>query len=330
MWEQRIVPLNAKQDLPNQFLTEAPVGWRRYGEAFRRCSLETQSKWIDSAGEITSSSTDQIHWLDHSAISIATHDDATEWINCRREDYAFWVGRSDKTEPWMLKLLVKSSDLQASHHISRDLLRSFYPDFLYRQDSLLEAIQKPYFKLLSVEHDPVDQFPNLYRVVFDYEHPFRKTAGDYQYNWVQNGTLWLDADNCWVIVRFQLESLLNSKSEREWSELEFEFDSQTYCGVRLPVKCQHFDLDKDWKRKKEVDESYASEFRRISPDELDLQLLNLTHYGFAEPDFGIAGSTIRIEIDDMPEINVNDQVTIPFTVRNVGRYDAEIIKVAAC
>ena len=267
--------------------------------------------------------------MDRRAISIATLEDGTEWINCRREDYAFWVSRSDKTEPWELKLLVKSSDLQASHRISCSLLRSFYPDFLYRQDSLLEALQKPYFKLLSVEHDPVDQFPNLYKVVFDYEHPFRKTAGDYQYNWVQNGTLWLDADNCWVIVRFQLESLLNNKGKREWSEREFEFDPQTYCDVHLPVKCRHFDLDQDWKRK-EVDEYYVKEFRRISPDGLDSQSLNLSHYGFAKPDFDIAGSMIKIEIDNMPDIDVKDQVTIPFTVRTVGRYDVEMIMVAGC
>ena len=146
---------------------------------------------------------------------------------------------------------------------------------------------------------------------------------------MQNGTLWLDADNCWVIVRFQFESLLNNKGEREWSELEFEFDPQTYCDVHLPVKCRHFNLDNDRKRK-EVDEYYVREFRRISPDEIDLLSLSLSQYGFPEPDFDIAGSTIKIEIEDMPEIDVNDQVMIPFTVRNVGRYDAEIIKVAAC
>ena len=321
--------MDLRQISSNQFLKEAPAGWKRYGEAFRRCSLETKHNWIDSSGEITSSSTGRIHWLDRRAISISILDDGTEWINCWREDYAFWVGRNNKTEPWRLNLLVKSSEFQASHLIARYLIRSFYPDFLYRQDSLLEAIQKPYFKLLFVEHDPVDQFPNLYKVVFDYEHPVRKTGGDYQYNWVQNGTLWLDADNCWVIVRFQFESLLNNKGKREWSELEFEFDPQTYCDVHLPVKCRHFDLDQDWKRK-EVDEYYVKYFRRISPDELDLQLLNLTHYGLAEPDFDIAGSTIRIEIDDMPDIDVNDQVTIPFTARNIGRYDAEIVNVAAC
>ena len=110
--------MDLRQISSNQFLKEAPAGWKRYGEAFRRCSLETKHNWIDSSGEITSSSTGRIHWLDRRAISISILDDGTEWINCWREDYAFWVGRNNKTEPWRLNLLVKSSEFQASHLIA--------------------------------------------------------------------------------------------------------------------------------------------------------------------------------------------------------------------
>lgn len=321
--------MTSNDDTTELFLNEAAKGWQRYHTVFERCSIEEQNRHLDAEGNVDSFNTSHVHWLGPDrAICFATLDDGTQWINCRRDDYAFWVGRNDKAEPWRLNALMKTADLQASDYTSRALRRSFYPDFLFRQDSLLDAIEKPYFQLLSVEHDPTDNFSKLYKIVFDYEHPYQRTGGDCHYNWVQKGTLWLDADNCWVIVRSQFELLLNH-GKREWREMKFEFDRQSYRDVHLPVRCYHYDLNADWQR--EFNElQYVQEFRRMDVDELDLQTMKLTHYGFGEPNFRPSKPTVEIHVEAHPEIQTDQQTTVPFTVRNTGDDEVDIIRVAAC
>lgn len=292
------------------------------------CSIEEQARWIDNDGKTTSRSSDVIHWLGaEQAISCAVLDDGTEWVNCRRKDYAFWVSRGSGEARWRLQDLTKSSELVASHGTARALRRSFYPDFLFRQDSLLDAIAKPYFKLISVEHEPTSTYPNLFKVVFDYTHPKQPSVGDYFYNFVQKGNLWLDADNCWVIVRLQAELLSNNRSYRE---LNYEFDTEPYRGVRLPVRHRDYDLDAKW-QKVETDEDYVVEYRRIESSELDPKTMKLSHYGFAEPDLErVSEPSLEIHLESNSEVPANVQSIVSFKLTNVSSEPIEVIRVAAC
>jgi len=293
----------------------------------QRCSIEERNRWIDNEGKTTSQSSGVTHWLGpEKAICTAVLDGGTVWVNCRREDYAFWVERKNGEARWRLNELVKSAELVATHRTARTLRRSFYPDFLFRHDSLLDAIAKPYFKLISVDHEPNSTYPNLFKVVFDYTHPKQPSVGDYFYNFVQKGNLWLDADNCWVIVRLQAELLGNNCSYRKVS---YEFDTEPYRGVRLPVRHRDYDLDANWQRV-ESDEDYVVEYRRIEPSELDPQTMELAYYGFAEPDFESTEPPLEIHLESDHEVPANVQSLVPFSLKNVSSKPLDVIRVAAC
>ena len=293
----------------------------------QQCSIQEQHRWIDNDGKTTSQSSSAIHWLGpEQAICSAVLDDGTAWVNCRREGYAFWVERRKGGTRWQLEHLVKSSELVASDYTARTLRRSFYPDFLFRQDSLLDAIAKPYFKLISVEHEPTTAYPNLFKVVFDYAHPKLPSVGDFFYNFVQRGNLWLDAGNCWVIVRLQAELLGKGCTYRE---VNFEFDAERYRGVHLPVRKRDYDLDANWQRV-ESDEDFVVEYRRIDPSELDPKTMELSYYGFAEPDLDRSKPPLEIHLESDSEVPVNVQSIVSFALKNVSSDPIEVIRVAAC
>ena len=323
----RISKLNSHRTPKQRFLAEAPDGWRRFGQAMQRCSIKRLSRWIDNDNKTTSQSSSETHWLGPTqAISKAIFDDGDVWINCRREDYAFWVSRLSEETTWKLQHIAKSSDMATSHRIMRGLHRSFYPDFLFRQDSLLDAIAKPYFELISVEREPTTAHPNLFKVVFNYEHPFRKSDNDYHYNFVQKGNLWLDADNNWLTIRLQAELLAK---ERTYVEINYEFDTEFFRGIRLPVRRRDFDLDASWQKVKS-DEYYEVEYSRIDPNDLDPNTMALSFYGFAEPALERTETQIEIRLESDIKLPANAQSTVVFSLKNITSDPLEIVRVAAC
>ena len=271
--------ISTKED----FLRVALPAWKRYGEVLDQTSTEETSFWVAGDGSVNTkgrwttcrSAQETFHYADNPG------EDSS--IICKTDEYAYKLVREKGASEFQLQQLVATPELRASNLIARILKRSFYPDFLCR-DSLLDAIEKPYFELLSIEHEPTEIQPYLYRIVFDYEHPLRKTEGDYLYNWVQNGTIWLDADNHWSVVRCQVE-FLEGNGERSLTELTYEFANELHQGVRLPTRMrQFFGMRSGWVRNPE-EEYYVSEFRRVPFDSLDSEMMTLSYHGFPKPDF---------------------------------------------
>lgn len=314
-----------------QFFEVATAGWQRYGDVLDRTSFRTSLHEIDAGGKATPPSISINHRIGSSAYRILTLDDGEEWLFARNAGYAFHLSRSTDLPTWRVDEVVRTSEMQASQIVSRYLRRSFYPDFLFRQDSLLDAIKKPYFKLLSVEHEPTDSYPQLYRVEFDYEHPYQPTQDDYLYNWVQNGTLWLDAANCWVIVKSQVE-FLGNKQERSWHSVSFEFGDVSEEGVRLPTrKIRYYDLPEDWNT---TGLGYdVLEYERISQEDFQPEILTLSHYGFSEPIFESAeqNETFEIALSGEPRFPANGSASQHFTIRNFSSQVAiAVVRVIAC
>ena len=313
------------------FLRVASPAWKRYGDILDQTSIEETSYWVaedgskNSLGKWTTcrSAGETVHYADNSS--------GDSSIIRRTADYAYKLVRKEGASEFQIQQLSATEDLQASSLIQRILKRSSYPDFLCR-DSLLDAIEKPYFELLSVEHEPTEVYPNLFRVAFDYKHPFRKSEGDYQYNWVQNGTMWLDGDNHWVMTHCQVE-FLGARGERSLSEITYEFTEDLHQGVRLPTQLtQHFEMKSGWVRNPE-EEYHVSKFRRVPFDSLDSETMTLSYHGFSEPDFSPLDKLPFLEIafaDEKMRFPPSERVVLHATLRNSSEQPMRIMRLDAC
>ena len=248
-------------------------------------------------------------------------------------EYAFWLSRpADKPELEFREVL-PIDELGRGHRITRSLVRrQSHPDYLVR-DQLLEVIEKPYFELLSFEPEPTESYPNLYRVEFNYEHEYHPPGGTF--NWPQKGKLWLDADNCWVIVRCQVKNkLVTGDKDTSYTEQVFEFAPKDGNSdrPRTPVRrTEYYDLDENWN--KTGPQQYVTEYELLPNEKFDQQTTRLTHYGFAEPVFDVTATNDVVEIQVNREqltVAANDYPKVPFTIRNVSQSHVTLVRVTAC
>jgi len=239
------------------------------------------------------------------AINFSKLCDGDDMVTGRNADYGFYLFRNESEDRLTLREVVPNHNLIRPHRISRNLLRMSYPDFLWRE-SLLEVIEKPYFKLVLIEPDPNVEFPFLYKLEFEYPHEYQSPAGIF--NWPQGGTLWLDAANCWAMVRCQVELLIVAEATPRLSKSiqEFEFSSTvTDCEsqVRLPIRRSEYeDLPDEWSTQQT--ELYLVNWDPIPSNQFDLATTRLTHFGFGEPVF-------NSEVEPFIEFQISEPIELP-------------------
>ena len=238
---------NANSDLERRFFLEAPREWARYIVHFNNSSAAVTFSRVNGDGG-ASSPISYFRYARNGAIVIATANTKVEKVNCWNDTYGFSVTKRPGQTKWTLNHIGRLQDRVALSLVDSVILnnQSLCPVYLERQP-LGEVVASDFFRLISIGSDEVPGFSNIVRVEFECLHdvPIRPEAR--RTTLVQRGTIWLDPDNGWAIVKAVYESSRPgfdsddfAQDELEREELYFEFEeARSLEKYRLPVLQRH-------------------------------------------------------------------------------------------
>ena len=274
-------------DLAEKLRTIAPREWKEYTEWLSDACGTVECKEFSADGILTQKSRTTIRQR-NAELSVEqifeqgpNVDGVTELFTLN-SDYGFKLSRKDSV-PWQFDNLAKANDWDALGNVGQQIKaarRFINPTFLQRE-SLSEIILKPYFKLKSITEVNDERYGKLVRMEFDYPHPYEGSNRSNPFNWVQRGTVWLDSQHAWVIVRAQVECLNPPDNTIDYSEIVHEFEENSSSKYHLMTRRIDNTFDESWKRK--VNRCVREIELTIPDDPPKASEFRLSHYGFKEP-----------------------------------------------
>ncbi len=293
----------------SKLISEASRAWKRFGDVLQATSLSSESFTVNDVSQHEFDSRSVVHRLPQGSIEILEFGDRSRWIFGLNKAYGFWLESVEGCSGFKIVDVLPTNVLPETHIIHRSFKRSYFPDFVLC-DSLLELIQRPSFKVLSLSNSPTKQHPGLYRLVFEDSHV--------------SGELFLDSHNNWLIQESRLEQA-EPQQKQHVHRFRFEFDVEFVDGIRLPTLRKWCD-GRDWNKLS----SDVTHFQLLENSKYSQMNIELTDFGFPEPNFDSLDNPVRVTADSGGGSQASGAWKVPFTLCNTGEQDTVLVRVGSC